>query len=127
MGTANALDPVLASYLPCWPWVFEDRSSRSAGIICSCPLEVLLGLAEPTCAMCLLLGPAVVEGLWLQVVAPKRAALAEANKRLDGANKKLSGIRAHVAELRERVALLEASLMKVLGVYGSVLTWYYIC
>ena len=53
------------------------------------------------------------ETCFWQVVAPKRAALAEANKRLDGANKKLSGIRAHVAELRERVALLEASLMKV--------------
>lgn len=47
-----------------------------------------------------------------QVVAPKRAALAEANKKLEGANKKLSGIRAKVKELRERVASLEANLMK---------------
>ena len=49
----------------------------------------------------------------LQVVAPKRAALAEANKRLDGANKKLTGIRAKVKELKDRVASLEDSLMKV--------------
>lgn len=48
----------------------------------------------------------------LQVVAPKRAALAEANKRLDGANKKLSGIRAKVKELQDRVAALEESLMR---------------
>ncbi|KAL0038617.1 hypothetical protein WJX79_000048 [Trebouxia sp. C0005] len=47
-----------------------------------------------------------------QVVAPKRAALAEANKRLDGANKKLTGIRAKVKELKDRVASLEDSLMK---------------
>jgi len=47
------------------------------------------------------------------VVAPKRAALAEANKRLDGANKKLTGIRAKVKELKDRVASLEDSLMKV--------------
>ena len=47
-----------------------------------------------------------------KVVAPKRAALAEANKKLEGANRKLSGIRAKVAELRERVAALEASLVK---------------
>ena len=50
----------------------------------------------------------------LQVVAPKRAALAEANGRLNAANTKLGSIRAKVAELRERVASLEASLMKVL-------------
>lgn len=48
-----------------------------------------------------------------QVVSPKRAALAEANKRLDGANKKLTGIRAKVKELKDRVASLEDSLMKV--------------
>ncbi len=48
------------------------------------------------------------------MVAPKRAALAEANKRLDGANKKLTGIRAKVKELKDRVASLEDSLMKVL-------------
>ncbi len=47
------------------------------------------------------------------MVAPKRAALAEANKRLDGANKKLTGIRAKVKELKDRVASLEDSLMKV--------------
>lgn len=47
-----------------------------------------------------------------QVVAPKRAALAEANKRLEGANKKLSGIRARVKELQDRVAALEENLMK---------------
>ena len=49
----------------------------------------------------------------LQVVAPKRASLADANKRLDGANKKLTGIRAKVKELKDRVASLEDSLMKV--------------
>eukprot|EP00891_Asterochloris_glomerata_P002883 jgi/Astpho2/2883/Aster-01037 len=47
-----------------------------------------------------------------QVVAPKRAALAEANKRLEGANKKLTGIRGKVKELKDRVASLEESLMK---------------
>ncbi|MEW5311809.1 MAG: hypothetical protein WDW38_003494 [Sanguina aurantia] len=47
-----------------------------------------------------------------QVVAPKRAALGEANRKLEGANKKLSGIRAKVKELQERVALLENGLMK---------------
>jgi dynein heavy chain len=47
-----------------------------------------------------------------QVVAPKRALLAEANKKLDAANKKLSGVRAKVQELQDRVALLEADLMK---------------
>ena len=49
---------------------------------------------------------------YVQVVAPKRAALAEANKRLEGANKKLTGIRAKVKELKDRVASLEDSLMK---------------
>ncbi|CAD7696266.1 unnamed protein product [Ostreobium quekettii] len=47
-----------------------------------------------------------------QVVAPKRASLAEANKKLEGANKKLTGIRAKVKELQDRVAVLEESLMK---------------
>ncbi|KAL4450636.1 hypothetical protein ABPG77_000992 [Micractinium sp. CCAP 211/92] len=47
-----------------------------------------------------------------QVVAPRRAALAEANKRLDGANKKLSNIRARVKELQDRVAALEENLMR---------------
>ena len=46
------------------------------------------------------------------MVAPKRAALGEANKRLDGANKKLSGIRAKVKDLQDRVATLEEGLMK---------------
>ncbi|KAK9808985.1 hypothetical protein WJX72_007373 [[Myrmecia] bisecta] len=47
-----------------------------------------------------------------QVVAPKRAALAEANKKLEGATKKLGSIRARVKELRDRVAALEENLMK---------------
>ena len=47
-----------------------------------------------------------------QVVAPKRASLAEANRKLDAANKKLSGVRAKVQELQDKVALLEADLMK---------------
>ena len=47
-----------------------------------------------------------------QVVAPKRALLSEANKKLDGANKKLTGIRAKVKELQDRVAALEENLMK---------------
>ena len=47
-----------------------------------------------------------------QVVAPKRAALADANKRLETANKKLLGIRANVKELQDRVAALEDSLMR---------------
>ena len=46
-----------------------------------------------------------------QVVAPKRAALAEANRKLGEANRKLAGIRARIAELRARVAALEASLV----------------
>eukprot|EP00879_Flechtneria_rotunda_P029616 GHRR01032042.1.p1 GENE.GHRR01032042.1~~GHRR01032042.1.p1 ORF type:complete len:1612 (+),score=608.41 GHRR01032042.1:122-4837(+) len=47
-----------------------------------------------------------------QVVAPKRAALAEANRKLETANKKLTGIRAKVKELNDRVAALEQSFMK---------------
>jgi dynein heavy chain len=47
-----------------------------------------------------------------QVVAPKRANLNEANKKLESANKKLSGIRAKVKELQDRVAALEENLMK---------------
>ncbi|KAI8473051.1 MAG: flagellar outer dynein arm heavy chain beta [Monoraphidium minutum] len=47
-----------------------------------------------------------------QVVAPKRAALAEANRKLEAANKKLAGIRAKVKELQDRVAALEVGLMK---------------
>lgn len=47
-----------------------------------------------------------------QVVAPKRAALAEANRKLEGANKKLAGIRARVKELQDKVAALEEGLMK---------------
>jgi len=45
-------------------------------------------------------------------VAPKRAALAEANRKLEAANKKLAGIRAKVKELQDKVAALEAGLMK---------------
>lgn len=45
-------------------------------------------------------------------MAPKRAALAEANKKLDAANKKLVGIRARVAELKAKVEALEANLSK---------------
>jgi dynein heavy chain len=48
----------------------------------------------------------------VQVVAPKRAALAEANRKLDTANKKLAGIRAKVKELQDKVAALEASFVK---------------
>jgi septal ring factor EnvC (AmiA/AmiB activator) len=48
----------------------------------------------------------------LQVVAPKRAALAEANRKLEAANKKLAGIRAKVKELQDKVATLETGLMK---------------
>eukprot|EP00882_Tetradesmus_deserticola_P034001 GHRQ01038890.1.p1 GENE.GHRQ01038890.1~~GHRQ01038890.1.p1 ORF type:complete len:302 (+),score=95.15 GHRQ01038890.1:252-1157(+) len=47
-----------------------------------------------------------------QVVAPKRAALAEANRKLEAANKKLTGIRAKVKELQDKVAALEESFMK---------------
>ena len=47
------------------------------------------------------------------MVAPKRAALAEANRKLEGANRKLATIRARVKELQERVAVLEGGLMKV--------------
>ena len=49
----------------------------------------------------------------MQIVAPKRAALAEANRKLSDANKKLESIRARVKELNDRVASLEDSLMKV--------------
>lgn len=48
----------------------------------------------------------------MQVVAPKRAALADANKRLDAATKKLSVIRAKVKDLQDRVEALEENLMK---------------
>lgn len=47
-----------------------------------------------------------------QVVAPKRAALAEANRKLEAANKKLAGIRAKVKELQDKVAALEESFVK---------------
>ena len=46
-----------------------------------------------------------------QVVAPKRLALADANRRLEAANKKLGGIRARVKELQEKVETLEEGLM----------------
>eukprot|EP00976_Prorocentrum_cordatum_P008745 174494-Prorocentrum_minimum.AAC.1 len=57
-------------------------------------------------------GHCLLSGRLLSVVAPKRAALAEANKKLDQANKKLSGIRAKVKELQDRVTALEEGLMK---------------
>ncbi|KAI3434555.1 hypothetical protein D9Q98_002628 [Chlorella vulgaris] len=47
-----------------------------------------------------------------EVVAPKRIALAEANKRLDSATKKLFGIRARVKDLQDRVLVLEAGLQQ---------------
>ena len=47
-----------------------------------------------------------------QVVAPKRASLADANRKLDAANRKLSGIRARVAELQDKVDALESDLMR---------------
>lgn len=50
--------------------------------------------------------PHCVLGARVQVVAPKRAALADANKRLEGANKKLSGIRAKVKELKVGAGIL---------------------
>lgn len=49
---------------------------------------------------------------YMQVVAPKRAALAEANWKLEAANKKLAGIRARVKELQDKVAALEESFVK---------------
>ena len=53
-----------------------------------------------------------------QVVAPKRAALAEANRKLDAATRKLSTIRAKVQELNDRVKALEGQVMKVRA-FGS--------
>lgn len=47
-----------------------------------------------------------------QTVAPKRAALAEANARLSNANDKLQGIRSQIAELNAKVASLEGDLLK---------------
>lgn len=47
-----------------------------------------------------------------QVVAPKRAALAEANRKLAAANDKLSGIRANIAELNGKVLSLEKDLLR---------------
>jgi hypothetical protein len=47
---------------------------------------------------------------FLQVVAPKRAALAESNRKLGEAGRRLAGIRGRVAELRARVVALEAGL-----------------
>ena len=52
-----------------------------------------------------------------QVVAPKRAALADANRKLENATRKLSTIRAKVKELNDSVAALEAHLMKVFTRY----------
>jgi dynein heavy chain len=74
---------------------------------------LLLFLVGAIAAMCSLQAVVMTCGLFtLQVVAPKRAALAEANKKLETANKKLSGIRARVKELQDRVATLEEGLMK---------------
>ena len=47
-----------------------------------------------------------------EIVAPKRAKLADANKKLNDANRKLKGIRSKVKELQDRVASLEDNLMK---------------
>lgn len=47
-----------------------------------------------------------------QVVAPKRAMLAEANAKLAAAEKKLTGIRAKVADLKAKVEALEGNLAK---------------
>ncbi|KFM23536.1 Dynein beta chain, flagellar outer arm [Auxenochlorella protothecoides] len=47
-----------------------------------------------------------------QVVAPKRAALAEANQRLAVASQKLTAIRAVVADLNAKVAALESNLLR---------------
>ena len=126
VGTAQPLTRYLpGSCFPCHVCSGVGPVNRQACITCCCPSRVRLktgrGRALRRVPIAL---TAVVEGLCLQVVAPKRAALAEANKRLEGANKKLSGIRAHVAELRERVALLEASLMKVPGVSSAPMTCY---
>lgn len=43
-------------------------------------------------------------------MAPKRAAMAEATRKLSEASRRLAGIRGTVAELKARVAGLEASL-----------------
>ena len=58
--------------------------------------------------------------LLLQVVAPKRIALGEANKKLEGATKKLVGIRARVKELQDKVAALEDNLMKVVHLFRPI-------
>ena len=47
-----------------------------------------------------------------QVVAPKRAALSEANSRLAAATAKLADVRSRVAAIRARVAELEAGLVR---------------
>eukprot|EP00898_Chlorokybus_atmophyticus_P007698 jgi/Chlat1/792/Chrsp104S01257 len=47
-----------------------------------------------------------------QVVAPKRAMLAEANRKLEAANARLQGVRSRVAELEARVRQLEEALMR---------------
>ena len=48
----------------------------------------------------------------MQVVTPKRDALAAADQKLRVANSKLSSIRARVKDLNARVASLEAELVK---------------
>jgi hypothetical protein len=80
------------------PQSLPAQVSSSASMWCSQPSTLHVLTLKPSCVT--------------QVVAPKRAALAEANKKLETANKKLTGIRARVKELQDRVAALEAGLMK---------------
>lgn len=82
----------------------QDSRYRHAGSLIHINMQVYNHMNAQVCVLFI-----------MQVVAPKRAALADANKRLDGANKKLTGIRAKVKELKDRVASLEDSLMKVLA------------
>jgi dynein heavy chain len=63
----------------------------------------------------------------VQVVAPKRAALGEANKKLEGANKKLAGIRARVKELQDKVAALEEGLMKATADKNAAIAQARVC
>jgi dynein heavy chain len=63
----------------------------------------------------------------MQMVAPKRAALAEANRKLEGANKKLAGIRSRVKELQDRVTALEEGLMKATADKNAAIAQVGIC
>lgn len=73
--------------------------------------------ARMTFGMCLLsisnMTSLIGKEYGFKVVAPKRVALAEANKKLTDANRKLESIRARVKELHDRVSSLEDSLIKV--------------